>query len=471
MRTKAYLLPFLCLLAGCSGRDGGTEACEAFDPWETGGEGADVSAPPPSGEARAGRIASEEDVPHGAKSQSEVGDFVMRNGRVLFVVEEPGVSDGYQPFGGGIVHADLVGTDGEPLGLSLFGESFHGIALALVDPESVSVIADGSDGSEAVVRVVGPMRNMPLLDVAFGFFFESNHGATYILDYALGPDSEYLELRLHVRNANTGWAYVNLFIFGSVQGDGLALFTPEGGFDTDALSGSHDLFGHVGDEISYAWMDAEGGSLRYVMEESGIVVGDKGATVQMEGCSETTVPLIRLLVAPGGAEALLAAVRRAAGEDEPPGTTFAVSVDGGGDSSDALVHVTREDGSYVTTARSVSGTWSAGIPEGAYLATGILAGHPPVRDIPFTVDAVGASVDVTIPEAATVTYTVTDGSGPIPAKILFVPADPPEPLPACFGIRSLPDGAYAYMFDPDGAASIPLPPGGYTAIATRGYEY
>jgi hypothetical protein len=288
-----------------------------------------------------------------------VGDFMMRNGKVLFVIEDEEPYHGYMPFAGGIVHADLVGPDGEPLGRNNFGESFHGLSIKLLDPESITVIADGSDGGEAVVRVVGPMSNMPLLDVAFSFLFETNHGAHYVLDYVLGPGSEFLEIRFHIRNPNPSWAYVNLFIFGAIMGDGLALFTPEGGFDRDELSGNHALYGHVGEQISYGWMDAEGGSLQYVMEESQIMVGDKGRTLGVEACTEVTVPVIRLVVSGGGAEALLAAARRVEGTPEPDPTTFTLSVEGGGEPAGARVHVTDTDGAYVTTVTAARGSRTA----------------------------------------------------------------------------------------------------------------
>lgn len=464
---RALLTILLAIPSACAGNK---DVCGKSDHQVLGDDGADVSAPPPAGEARAGRIASEAGVPHGLKNTAQVGDLMLRNARVMFVIERESPLHGYMPFAGGIVHADLVGPDGEPLGRNNFGESFHGLSIKLLDPSSVSVVADGSDGGEAVVRVIGEMRNMPLLDVAFGFLFETNHGATYVLDYVLGPESEVLELRFHIVNPNDGWAYVNLFIFGAIMGDGLALFTPEGGFDLEELDGAHAFYGHVGDEISYAWMDAEGGTLQYVMEESKILVGDKGVTLGVEGCTEVTVPVIRLVVAEGGAEPLLAAARRVNGIDEPTPTTFELSVGGGGDPASARVHVTDADGTYVTSVTAdESGAWSAGLEDGSYLATAVLDGHPVLRDVSFTAPG---SVDLAIPEAATVTYTVIDDAGEaVPAKIMFFPDAPPDPLPASFGEKTYPGAAATYVFDPWADGSIALPPGDYTVIAARGYEY
>ncbi len=474
-RLTFAMLAGLAAVACSGGEGGGDDTCSAFPPWQTGDDGADVSIPPPGGQARAGRIRTADAVPHGLKNQAQEGDVMLRNGRVLFVIEDDEQSDGYQPFGGGIVFADLVGPDGEPQGRNNFGESFHGLSISLLEPDSVTVLADGSDGGEAVVRVVGEMRNMPLLDVAFSFMFVTNHGARYILDYVLGPDSSFLEIRFHIRNPHPSpdFRYVNLLIFGAIMGDGQALFTPEGGFDLDALSGAHDLYGHVGEGISYAWMDAQGGRLRYVMEESKILVGDKGADIQIERCSEVTVPVIRLLVTEGGAEALLAGARRVRGEEEPPGTQFLLSVQGGGDPSAARVHVTTVDGAYVTSiTRDAGGAWTAGLEPGDYLATVALDGHPAVLDQPFAVTPAGASVDVTIPQAARVTTSVADGDGSaVPAKIMFFPDAAPAPLPPGFGEKRYPLSATVTLFDPWAAATVLLPPGGYSVVASRGYEY
>ncbi len=451
-----------------------TVECDApFDSWETGGEGADISTPPPAGQARAGRIASADDVPGGVKNNAGVGDYMLRNSRVMFVIEDIGESDGYQPFGGGIVHADLVGADGEPLGLNMFGESFHGLSIRLLDPDSITVISDGADGGEAVVRVIGPMRNMPLLDVAFNFFFEVNDGVEYIADWVLGPDSEFLELRFHIRNPLLQWAYVNLIIFGAIQGDGLEIFTPESGFDLDSLSGRHDLFGHVGQDISYGWLDAQGGTLQYVMEESQILVGEKGVTLPMEGCTERTVPVIRLLVAKGGAESLLAAARRVAGAVEPAPTTFNVSVTGGADASGATVHVLDGSDGYVTSAiADPSGSWHAGLTAGDYTAIAVLDGHQVTNGVAFDVDASGANVDLVMEQPGTLEYTVEDqDANPIPAKIMIFPDAASDLLPPSFGVKTLPLGAAAFDYEADGSGTVVLPAGGYHLSAARGFEY
>ncbi len=467
---KTTFLVLILLAAGCGGKNSGEpDECPQFDPWETGGVGVDVSAPPPAGEVRAGRITSEDDIPPGVKNKAAVGDFMMRNRSVVFVIDDGDNADGYNPFGGKIVHADLVDADGEPMGRNLFGESFHGLSLRLIDPDSVTVLRDGSDGGEAVVRIVGEVKNMPLLDVAFGILFAVNDGVTYIADYALGPDDEFLEVRYHIRNPNTGIAYVNLFIFGSVQGDGIWLFTPEYGFDEGELNGRHAMYGHVGDGISYGWVDAEGRDLRYVIEESKLLFGDKGINPGIEGCSEETFPVIRLLVADGGAESLLAAKRRMDGEAEPDPTTFNVTVEGGADASSARVHVTDTEGAYVTSVISRGGAWTAGLADGSYLATAVIDGHPALRDVPFTA---GSSVDLEIPQAAVVNYTVEDDAGdPVPAKIMFFPDAPPDPLPASFGEKTYPGTAATFLYDPWAAGTLDLPPGGYTVIAARGYEY
>ncbi len=477
MSRNTLPIAIVCIALSACGSGGGDSdadaACPEFDPWRTGDDGADVSVPPPAGEARAGRISSPGDVPPGVKNKAEVGDFMLRNGRVVFVIEDGGPSDGYGPFGGEIVHADLVGPDGEPLGNNLFGESYHGLAARLLDPQSVTVLSDGSDGGEAVVRVVGEVVNMPLLDVGFSVIFDVNDGATYSADYVLGPDDEYLEVRFNVRNPLARLTYVNLFMFGTVQGDGLMNFTDDGGFDESTRGGRHALYGHVGEDISYGWMNPDGGTLQQVITESGMFIGEKGDMLGIEACTTEVVGMIRLVVAGGGAESLLAARRRIEGVDEPASSTFSVSVVGGGDAAGARVHVTDAAGGYVTSIiAGESGIFTAGLAAGDYLATAVLDGHPPLRDEPFSVPAGGADVDLAIPQAGTVDYTVVDDAGtPSPAKLIVYQDPTPSQLPAMFGEKEYPRHASLVLFQTAGSGSFFLPPGDYAVTTSRGFEY
>ena len=225
--------------------------CDPFPPAQTGGDGADLTAPLPAGHAVAGKIKTEEQVPPGIKSWAEVGDILIRNSKVGFVIENTGGgegyrSDGYNPYGGEFVNADLWSETG-PAGKSMMGEIFYGIGIQIVDPATVTVMNDGTDGNPAVVRVTGPLRPMPLLDLAAGSLLNPRpFGGELIIDYVLGGNDEFIKVKYTIRNTYNRVTRLMLPTLGTIFGDGLQIFTPEGGFDDNKLGGSHDYYGFVG---------------------------------------------------------------------------------------------------------------------------------------------------------------------------------------------------------------------------------
>ncbi len=114
-----------------------------------------------AGQARASRIKDAATYPQPAhgRQRIETGDFVLINDRIAVVIEDKGLSDGYGRFGGEILAIDKVGTDGRPMGMSKYNETLMGIAFDTMEPTSVTVLKDGSDGKEAVVRVTGPIED------------------------------------------------------------------------------------------------------------------------------------------------------------------------------------------------------------------------------------------------------------------------------------------------------------------------
>ncbi|MFO0593524.1 MAG: hypothetical protein U0441_38640, partial [Polyangiaceae bacterium] len=94
------------------------------DPFEL-GDG--VGHPDPygakaAGQARAGRIVTEDDIvqPAHGRQKTHVGDLVLANDRIAVTIEDKGLSDGYARFGGEILAIDAVGEDGRPMGLSYY---------------------------------------------------------------------------------------------------------------------------------------------------------------------------------------------------------------------------------------------------------------------------------------------------------------------------------------------------------------
>ena len=452
--------------------------CDPFPSAETGDDGADISGSVPAGEARAGKITDTGDVPTGLKSQAEVGDFLLKNSKVGFVIEntaggEGYRSDGYHPYGGEIVFADLWGDDG-PSGENLYNEAFYGLGLQLLDPETVTVMNDGTDGGDAVVRVTGELAPMPLLDVAMGVLLDPRpFNGEMIIDYVLAPDDEHLQIRLTIRNPNNRLSRLHLALLGIIMGDGLYTFVPDGGFDNDTFSGSHGYYGFVGRNISYAFLNGSGEDLEYVLEESNVLATTMASYWEVEACGEWEVLAVNLVVAGGGAESLLKAVRRARGEDEPAQLEGTVTVENGGPAAGARVHVLMDDDTYASSAIcGDDGSYSIGLEEGDYKVTAVLEGHEISGPDDVAMGSSDETHDIELAEPGTLAYTLVDGeASPIPAKVMIFPAGSLEPLPKSFGEDRYPEGAYKYVFDHDGAGEVTLPAGTYNVIASRGFWY
>ena len=396
------------------------------------------------------------DVPRGVKSWAENGDFLIRNAKVGFVIEDTSGEEGFRshfngPFGGEIVYADFWGDEGES-GENLMGEFLFSLGLQLVDPETITVMNDGSDGNEAVVRVTGPLRSMPFLDLAAGVLLDPRpfNGEMYI-DYILGNDDEYLQVKYTIRNTYNKIMRIHLSLLSAIMGDGLKTFTPEDGFDISSFgsTGSHDAFGFVGENISYAILDGRGGQLEYVIEQSNFLFMSLSSMIEMEACREVEVAAMQFAVAGGGAEALLQATRAIAGTDEPPALSGDVTIEGGGPAVGARVHVLRDDGSYVTSdICGDDGSYSVGLEPGDYEVRAVIEGHD--ASGPHAVEMAGSdkTLDMEIAQPGVLLYTIEDeGGNPIPAKIMLFPDDVPGPLPPSLGEDTYPLDAFLYLFD------------------------
>ena len=89
------------------------------------------------------------------------------------------------------------------------------------------------------------------------------------------------------------------------------------------------------------------------------------------------------------------------------------------------------------------------------------------------VDATAARVAIDLPAIGLVRVVVTDGTGSIPARVQVVPVDGtqiPE-LPASYGEEPITGGRLHVEYALGGDLTLPVPPGRWEVIASRGYEY
>ena len=156
----------------------------------------DVSERLAPGEVRAGVIADGTALFGGVSAEGRPGDVKIYNDRVQFVVQGVGDSSYYLSDGGTVIDADIVRPEGE-LGRDLVDEwaPMYGLGRVM-GAESVEVVADGSDGQAAIVRVSGYEAPLGLLEGALeAEGFVDDLGLQIETDYVLRPDSHLLEVR------------------------------------------------------------------------------------------------------------------------------------------------------------------------------------------------------------------------------------------------------------------------------------
>lgn len=436
---------------------------------EKGGSGhGDVSASLSAGQVRAGRVTAAAQLLSGRKVAGRVGDIKLYNDKVAFIIESERASDGYAPYGGGLLDGArlLPGARGE----SLLGETMLGVGTKLLSPTSVGVVSDGSDGKPALVRAIGTPAPLPVLAAMLGEDLGGNPNVYLVVDYLLAPGSEVLELRFRVVNRTHAKLEIPLVALGLSSGDGVEFFADEVGFEVEK-AGARSWVGMIGRDVGYAFVSPDH-TIDPIIRYEGIwATSNGGLSVPAAGEAQRTY---RLLLADGEPEAVKRAVRKLLGQSEPPALTGTVR-DGKGAAVPAVaIHVETDatPRSYVTMARSdAQGAYQLALAPGKYLLTTVAEGRQ-TATTPFETTSVPAAKDLTVPGSATLQVAISDATGvPLPSKLVVKPTSGAfQGAPASYGEEVLAGGSLV-RFAPSGVLTLSLPPGSYTLTASRGFEY
>ncbi len=486
---------FLCfwgaVAAACGGElpieegggGGAGGACDAGTlAYETGD--ADGHADPygakAAGQARAGRLEAG-DVVQGAhgRQQIEVGDFVLANDKVAFVIEDKDISDGYGRFGGEVIAADRVGEDGRPLGLSYFLETLQLTSLDQINPTSISVTNDGSDGAAAVVRVTGPLEGIPFLVETFGGALPPQYnGLVAAYDYVLEPGSEKLDVRFGFINAtayaiDTGVSFDGSWnLWGFFQGSQNQLFMPGLGFAEPA--GEADFAGFDNDSLPFAYTGPAGGPIAF----AGISLGGfnvfNGEGQQVEPCSLSMVDDHSIVVGEpgGGIDGLGEAVRRATGKPAWREITGTVKDAAATPIAGAYVHVLSDSGSYLSrTKTDATGAFTVHAPDASVTLVPQMRGYPASDGLDVSSSA--ATADLSFGENGFIHVVATEAvtNVAIPVRVQIIPTEPQPETPAAYGDEDEADGRLWQDFAITGDTLLPVPPGNHRVIVSRGYEW
>ncbi|MBL8742844.1 MAG: CehA/McbA family metallohydrolase [Myxococcales bacterium] len=471
----------LPIVDGNGGSGGAGGACDASGlAYETGDPNghADPYGAKAAGQARAGRLKAADVVQsaHG-RQRVETGDFVLVNDKVAFVIEDKDISDGYGRFGGEIIAADRVGDDGRPLGLSYFLETLQLTSLDQINPTSVTVMNDGSDGAAAVVRVTGPLEPIPFLKETFGAALPPQYdGLTAAYDFVLEPGSEKLDVRFGFINTtdypiDTGLNFNGSWNFwGFFQGSQNKLFMPGIGYAEP--DGEASFAGFDNDSLPFAYTGPAGGPIAFAgISLSGFSVFN-GEGQQVEPCSMSMIDDHSVVVGePGrGIDGLGEAVRRATGEAPWREITGTVSDAAATPVAGAHVHVLSTTGSYLTrTTTDENGAFTVHAPEGAVTLVPQKRGYPVSEGIEVS----GATADLGFEPNGFIHVVATEAvtNVAIPVRVQVIPTEPEPATPAAYGDDDEASGRLWQEFAITGDALLPVPVGNHRVLVTRGYEW
>ena len=422
-------------------------------------------------QARAARISDPSWIrqPATARQKVNLGDVLLINDKIAAYIEDVGQSDGYQALGGEILGLEPIGSDGYPSGTSLYGETLVAFSRQAVGPDSVTILQDGSDGKEAIVRVSGKLSDIPFLAEGFGSVLNQIYDVPAALDYVLSPGAERIVVRLWLMNP-TGDA----LDFSQLQGVGFfhysrsQRFTPENGFGNVAGQVSWVGFDNPGASFGLRWL---GGPLNFVISQSGFELY-RMSGLSVDACSEKSLDYLEWTVSGPGIDNLRTTMRRVQNDTTWRPLTGTVKQTGGTPIAGAYVHVKSASGAYLTRALTDDkGAYSLHVPAepvDLVVTQGTFAMSQPQRVMPTD-----NSADVTLPDNGYLVVHVRDPNTKeaLPSRIQVIPDTKPDAFPSAFGVGQEANGRAVVEFTTNGEARIALRPGQHRVLVSRGYEY
>lgn len=187
-----------------------------------------AACPPAPPLARAARVATRAELIGGPRALGEVGDWLLENDKVRFIIQDEGFSRGFGVFGGALLDADLVrpeagrGNSAGAAGKDNFGEMFPAFFLEALNPISLpgpdgqpipaievdknadGTLRDGSDGKEAViiVRALGDDFLAITQNVNETVLGDQRANPSFLFEtrYILKPGAQHLEIETRIQN-------------------------------------------------------------------------------------------------------------------------------------------------------------------------------------------------------------------------------------------------------------------------------
>jgi len=447
-------------------------ACEAPVPFTRGS--ADGAADPltiPMGQSRVGRV-TEAMLPLDPRDLAvwKAGDFVMASSSgVALVIEDVGISDLYDRFGGRPVGIAAVEA-GRLTHAGNFNEILLGFSTFLVQTDSVTVMNDGSDGNAAVVRVTGPLGPIDFAGDLINAFSGGNRfeGWPAALEYRLEPGADHIDMSITVDNITNRAGRASRILHGVFQGSRMPMLAPELGFDVPegSFMTRHAVFADTNDEMSWALVPPGDARLTQIANLSGVSVFNSGEQ-RFAACERVTASLGAIALGRGVSGAQGAAMRMQGmttrvlrGQVQEAGGTPAAGV---------RVHALQGTAYYSRALSDGSGNFEMVVPMGAALNLQAFRRGQSLT-APQAITAAEDNVTVTMPTFGTL-HVVEGASLPVRVQVQPIMGAAPPAIPAAFGEPDVVRGRTRVDFAPQGDTRLLLSPGTYDVTVSRGYEF
>ncbi|HEU0031731.1 MAG TPA: CehA/McbA family metallohydrolase [Kofleriaceae bacterium] len=460
---------FVCVALAACGNDSSQSCPTAQGPFAVGdpdGHAQPLGAGP--NEARAGRVTAGDlpAVPSGLITW-QPGDFVLANDRIALVIEDVGDSDLYDPWGGRPVGLARV-EGGRMVAPNNFGEVFFLTGRSTVVTDSVSVIADGSDGGPAIIRARGKLHPLPFFEAIIAVVYpEAWLDIDAAIDYELAPGSEHVDVRFRYASPRGEPEKLPSIVHAFMYTSRTPVFQPGRGFD-NSVQGAPYLALIDDAATSWAYIPGEG-ALGSSLSASGFV-GAFSPGFEMPACGTLERLHAQLVIGGPGVDGLQAAVARTHGEAQRA-ITGTVTRDGQPVAGIHVHAIDRATDAYLTRATTdAAGAFTVHVPATADVRLDAVRVGEPIVAMPAGTGT--GPVAIAMPALGAIHVTATEGARKVPVRIQVFPASgaPPE-IPARYGEQPLPGGRQQVVFATTGDATLAIPAGSWDVVVSRGYEY
>ena len=450
----------VALVAACGGDSDCPGTPKPLSDGDPEGHASPLGAAP--GEARAGRVRAE-DLPPVPLVTWKAGDFVLANSKVALVIEDAGDSDLYDPWGGRPVGVARV-EGGKLVEPNNFGELFLLTGRSTVVTESVTVLDDGSAGGPAIVRARGKLHPMPFIENIISVLYNDQYtDIEATIDYRLEPGAEHVDVVMHYASPRDKATNVPSTLHAVMYSKRTspAAFQPGTGFD-ETLNGPY-LALVQDDATSWAYAPGEG-NLQSSIAASGFLGAFAGG-FEIPACGTSERVHAKLIIGGPGLDGIQAAAARLLGTEQRVITGTVTR--GGVPAPGVHVHAVEGSAYFTRTTTNAAGEFTLHVPTAANVH--LDAFRP--GDAPGSAEVgTGSSAMIALPAQGAIHVVATEGAQPVPVRVQVLAAAPPR-MPANYGEAPIAGGRVYVEYPVSGDITLPLAPGSYEVVVSRGYEY